>query len=495
MKTTLPYQFIYLLHFLIGARKRQVACVVLVLACLPVLLSGGVAAAQSSDAQVIMLLRQQPLDTLHPATTEEAQVALFYWRNRYAPVWTRAEGPAPVAWEGLRLLQSATQFGLEPADYQVMHLRSLLDSLAQSLGHTVPLRVRTEQHLTAALLGFTRHLHDGRITNLDLRPVRPADAPALDVVTHLLRAVHSGQFATHLLSAQPTSRSYVRLRWAWQRLLRTDSVAAQRMALPVALNLERLRWEPPTDSLYLVVNIPAFSLQVIRGAQVVATHRVIVGKASMPTPELFSAITYFQAAPEWRVPQSIAIDEMLPGLQRNPGYLDQHDYQLFSATGQRANAYRVKWKQIRPETFTYQVRQSPSAQNALGHVVFRFTSPYAIYLHDTPAKAAFRASNRALSHGCIRVEKPLLLARFLLQRDDTSRAAGRTQELETSINRGRTKVFSLQAPVPLFVRYLTCEADGGQLRQLPDVYNRDQALIQAWQAQAKANLPILAAGQ
>ncbi|UOQ69819.1 L,D-transpeptidase family protein [Hymenobacter volaticus] len=495
MKTTLTYQFIYLLHFLIWAIKRQVAPVVLALVCLPVLLSGGVAVAESPDAQVIRLLRQQPLDTLRPATTQEAQVALFYWRNHYAPVWTRTEGPTPEAWEGLRLLQCASQFGLEPNDYQVTRLQGLLDSLAQALGHVVSLRVRTEQHFTAALLGFARHLRDGRITNLDLRPVKLTDALALDAVGHLLQAVRSGQFATQLLSAQPTSRSYIRLRWAWQRLLRTDSAAAQRMALQVALNLERLRWEPPTDSLYLVVNIPAFSLQVIRGAHVVATHRVIVGKVSMPTPELFSAITYFQAAPEWRVPQSIAINEMLPGLQRNPGYLDQHGYQLFSATGQRVNAYRVKWKQVQPETFTYKIRQSPSARNALGHIVFRFTSPHAIYLHDTPAKAVFRASNRALSHGCIRVENPLLLARFLLQRDDTSRAAGRMQELEASINRGRTKVFSLQAPVPLFVRYLTCEADGSQLRQLPDVYNRDQALAQAWQAQSKTNLPDLAAGQ
>lgn len=459
------------------------------------LLSGSVAATESPDAQVITLLRQQPLDTLHPATTEATQVALFYWRNRYSPVWTRAEGPVPEAWEGLRLLQSASQYGLKPTDYQVARLRELLDSLAQTLGHVVPLRVRTEQHLTAAMLGFARHLHDGRITSLDLRPAKPVDAPAFDAVTHLLQAVRSGQFAAKLLSAQPDSRSYVRLRWAWQRLLRTDSVAAQRMALTVALNLERLRWEPPTDSLYVVVNIPAFSLQVVRGAQVVATHRVIVGKASMPTPEVFSAITYFQAAPEWRVPQSIATDEMLPGLQRNPGYLDRHGYQLFSATGQRANPYRVSWKQIRPETFTYQIRQLPSARNALGHVVFRFTSPYAIYLHDTPTKAAFRAPNRALSHGCIRVEQPLVLARFLLQRDDTSRATRRTQELAASVNQGRTKGFSLQAPVPLLVRYLTCEADGSQLRQLPDVYNRDQALVQAWQAQAKTNLPTLAAGQ
>ena len=362
----------------------------------------------------------------------------------------------------------------------------MLDSLTQGGAESVQLRVRTEQQITAALLRFTYHLHDGRITDPSLRPTMPDGELAFDAVAHLQKAVRSGHFTEYMLTAQPTSRSYVRLVWAWQRLLQTDSVAAIRMALPVALNLERLRWEPRADSLYLAVNIPSYSLQVVRGAKVVATHRVVVGKTATPTPELFSRLTFFQAAPEWRVPQSISVNEMLPKLRRDPSSLTERGFELFTAGGKRVNPYRVNWKQVQPETFTYQIRQLPSAGNALGNVVFRFANPYSIYLHDTPTKAAFRATNRALSHGCIRVEKPLELARFLLQRDNPARAEDRAQDLQTSLNRSETKTFGLQASVPLMVRYLTCEADGDRLRVLTDIYGRDQVLTQAWQGEAVA---------
>jgi murein L,D-transpeptidase YcbB/YkuD len=218
----------------------------------------------------------------------------------------------------------------------------------------------------------------------------------------------------------------------------------------------------------------------------------VVGKTTTPTPELFSRVTFFQAAPAWHVPQSISANEMLYKLRRDPGSLTDRGFEMFTAAGKRINPYRVNWKQVQPETFTYQIRQLPSADNALGNVVFRFANPYAIYLHDTPTKTAFRASNRALSHGCIRVEKPLELARFLLQHDNPSRAADRAEDLQTSLNRSETKGFNLQAPVPLMVRYLTCEADGYRLKVLPDIYGRDQLLTQAWQAEAAAPATILA---
>ncbi|OUJ74256.1 L,D-transpeptidase family protein [Hymenobacter crusticola] len=473
---------------------RYLGCLTLVLGCTNGLLLSAVSAAESPDAQVAALLRQQVVRIGSPAasTADAAQVAHFYALTNYGPVWTRGAALVPDAWTGLNLLTTAEQVGLKATDYKVERLRSMLDSVQQGPAPSVALRVRTEQQLTAQVLRFARHLRSGRIGDTLLRPPLSERELAFDPALHVLQALRSGQFAAHLLAAQPTSRSYVRLRWAWQRLLHTDSAAARRLTLPVALNLERLRWEPQQDSLYMVVNIPAYSLQIVRGAQVVASHRVIVGKADTPTPELYSQLTYFQAAPEWRVPNSIAVGEMLPRLKQAPNYLARHGYKLYTAAGQPANPYRINWKQITPATFAYQVRQAPSSSNALGRVVFRFANSYAIYLHDTPAKAAFRADRRALSHGCVRVEKPLLLAQFLLQRDDAPQAARRIRELQASVSRNRTTVFSLRAPVPLYVRYLTCEADGNQLRQLPDIYQRDNALAQAWQADVS---PLASVGQ
>jgi len=458
----------------------------------------GVGAAQmlpAADVAVATLLRQQLLDTTQHCTADLATTARFYAQAAYLPVWTLPTGPTPAAEASVGLLAQAVRYGLPPAEYGAQQLRVLLDSLEQH-GESVGLRVRTEQQLTAALLRFTRHLHEGRITDMLLRVAPLAGASPFDAVTHVHGALRSREFQERLIAAQPTSRSYVRLVWAWQRLLATDSAAARRLALPVALNLERLRWEPAPDSLYLVVNIPDYLLQVVRGPHVVAEHRVVVGKAATPTPALYSRIRYFQVAPPWRVPHSIATRELLPHLQRDPGYLDDRGFELLNAAGQRVNAYRVKWRQISADAFPYRIRQSPSADNALGNVVFRFDNPYSVYLHDTPTKSFFRARTRALSHGCVRVEQPLTLARFLIQRDNDVRSADRLRAVQASLNRGRTKDFGLQAPVLLLMRYLTCDADGPHLRQLPDIYHRDAALAQAWQAASGAALgPLLTTAQ
>ncbi|HEX8328605.1 MAG TPA: L,D-transpeptidase family protein [Hymenobacter sp.] len=440
----------------------------------------GQAAGSPAPDRVVAALLRQPLAMASGDDSVSAKKVMdFYALSGFAPVWTRPDGVAPEARTGVKLLLAAARYGLKPAEYHATELVALFDSLSVADDQAAARRVRAEQQLSAALLRFAQHLHEGRITRSDLRPASATATVAFDGVAHLQYALRSGRFAEALLEAQPASRSYVRLLHAWHNLLNTDSAAAQRVALPVAINLERLRWEPTPDSLYIAVNIPAYTLQVVRGARVAASHRVIVGKAATPTPELYSRITFMQAAPEWRVPQSIAANEMLPRLRRDPDFLNDRGFELYNAAGKRVNPYRVDWDQVKPEAFPYQIRQTPSEDNALGEVVFRFANPYAVYMHDTPAKKAFTASTRALSHGCIRVEKPVALARFLLERDGKN-ATNRLDDLQNSLDSGRTKAFGLQAPVTLLVRYLTCEADGDRLRQLPDVYGRDKALAQAW---------------
>jgi len=421
-------------------------------------------------------------------------VAAFYAQGCYVPVWTQPNGPTVGAWAGVQLLAQAPRYGLRPADYEAAPLRLLLDSLgAPPDSLATGRRVRAEVQLTAALLRFARHLASGRLQGPGLRPAATVPQPGPDLVALLRRAVASGPqaLAGVLLKIQPTSRSYVRLVWAWQRLLADDTAAASRLALPVALSLERLRWEPPADSLVLVVNVPGFGLEVVRGPQVVARYRVVVGKAATPTPQLYSRVTFFEAAPAWRVPGRIAASELLPRLQRSPGALAGLGFGVYTPAGQRVNPRRVAWAKVPSNSFPYQIRQAPSADNALGNVVFRFANPYEVYLHDTPARAAFRAPNRALSHGCIRVEHAVDLARFLLLRDDALPSDRRTHRLETSLNRGQTTTFRLRAPALLLVRYLTCEADGPALRQWPDVYGRDAALALAWQATGPALTEVL----
>ncbi|SMB96096.1 ErfK/YbiS/YcfS/YnhG family protein [Hymenobacter roseosalivarius DSM 11622] len=437
---------------------------------------------KQTTTDVAVQLRQLYAPNMSSATAGiQEQVQLLYTLVNFRPVWTTEAGPTENAQAALTLLSQAQRYGLKPADYETVYLRNLLDSL-----HTTPMqlqqRLAVETHLSAALIRFSQHLSHGRIPGSTIRPAQVTESEIINAAIHVSQALQSNDLEQHILLAQPTSRSYVRLLWAWQSLLKSDTVAARKMSLPVALNLERLRWEPRADSIYLVVNIPAYSLQVVRGPQVVRSHRVVVGKAATPTPELYSTVNFLQTAPEWRMPHSIATKEILPRLKRDPRYLSSRNFRLYNQAGERVNAARVNWKTVTPAEFPYQIRQAPSSRNALGNVVFRFPNPYEVYLHDTPNRELFEASTRALSHGCIRVQHAWALARFLVQRDagKAENNSNRMEKMSDSLNEGETRSFGLYASVPLIIRYQTCDADGSKLRQLPDIYGLDEVLTEAW---------------
>lgn len=452
-------------------------------------------AAAQSDAEVAAQLRQQLLAPGAVPTETAAQVQRFYEQTQYAPVWTTADGARPTATAAVKLLRQASAYGLRPTDFGTEATARAIDSLAAATAEPAQrlrARTRAELLLTTSLLHLASQLRRGRLQPETLRPATCAPDSAFDPVFWLLSARTCTDFSRQLLAAQPRSRSYVRLLWAWQRLQRTDSVAARRQQWLVAANLQRLRWEPAYDSVYCAVNIPAYALQVVRGANVLRTYRVVVGGPKTPTPELCSRIRFFETSPQWKVPRSIATREMLPQLRRNPGYLAANNYQLLDRGGQPVNPRRVDWKTVTAESFPYTIRQAATSDNALGNVVFRFPNPHDIFLHDTPARKVFSQPRRALSHGCIRVENPLQLAVFLLRHDwaEQPQAAQRhVKRMWASVYGGYSQYFGLRAPMPIRVRYLTCHADEGPgLKQLPDIYQRDAELMAALRQPAGAFL-------
>ncbi|MCC3157157.1 L,D-transpeptidase family protein [Hymenobacter sp. 15J16-1T3B] len=450
----------------------------------------GQTAAAQTNADVAAQLRQRLAAPAAADNEMGAELQRFYAQVNYAPVWTTATGPRAAATAGLKLLRQARDYGLRSDNAAQQAPARVLDSLAlPALDSAARLsgRVRAELLLTAQLLQFTTQLRRGHVRPESLQPTTCTADSTFDPVFWLLSARSCADFSRQVLAAQPQSRSYVRLLGAWQRLLRTDSAAARRQQWLVAANLQRLRWEPAADSLYCVVNIPAYSLQVVRRTKVLRTCRVVVGAPATPTPELCSRIRFFETSPRWNVPRSIATREMLPQLRRNPGFLDDNNYILYDRQGRVPNPRRINWKEVSAESFPYVIRQAATSDNALGNVVFRFPNPHDIFLHDTPARRVFSQPKRALSHGCIRLQNPLQLAVFLLRHDfadQPSRAQRNVERMWDSVYGGYSKYFPLRYPVPVYVRYLTCHADDGpSLRQLPDIYGRDATLIAALRGQ------------
>ena len=401
------------------------------------------------------------------------------------PVWTAAsDSIAPVAATALALLAEAPAFGLRPADYGGFRLAALRDSLAHSTVATgrAGQQARFEVYLSDAVLRLMLDLYRGRLRPNTLSPrelrVKRAFLPA-----EVLRAgLTTGRVGAVVRACQPANREYRLLQAALVRWLRQPAPpdsAARRQAQyqQIALNLERWRWDAIPEAEYVLINLPAYILQVVRGDSVQQQHRVIVGQPQTPTPTLSSAITYFTTAPDWHVPRSIAIKEMLPRLKVDPGYLGRNNLTLYDQQGRRRNPYRINWKRVTAENFDYTIHQSSGCDNALGHIVFRFNNPYSVYLHDTPMRQLFEQPRRALSHGCIRISGPMRLAAYLLRRD------GRPVPLPTEAQCAKDEEprnFLLHRSMPFYVRYPTCAADAaGQIHFFADIYHHDQTLRQA----------------
>ena len=260
------------------------------------------------------------------------------------------------------------------------------------------------------------------------------------------------------------------------------NVPVERRIRTIEMNLERWRWvDHDLGERYLLVDIAGFTLESVREREIVLEMPVIVGKHHHETPVFHDRIKYLEFNPYWNITPSIARHEMLPKLRQDPGYLDARDIRLFSGWGADARPLdprAIDWSRVSGQQIArYKLRQEPGPKNALGTVKFMFPNKYSVYLHDTPNHRLFDASERAFSHGCVRVSDPLTLALHVLEGKDPAWDEGRVDDvLETRKN----TVVKLAEPLPVFLAYQTAWVDrDGRMRFSKDIYGRDARLEQA----------------
>jgi murein L,D-transpeptidase YcbB/YkuD len=230
---------------------------------------------------------------------------------------------------------------------------------------------------------------------------------------------------------------------------------------------------------YVMVNIAGFTADAVRNHKIAMQMPVIVGKLEHQTPVFSDKISYLDFNPYWHIPTSIAMDEELPALIKNPYHLVDQHIRLFANRLDDAielDSTKVDWHKIsRTQMSRYQLRQDPGPWNALGRVKFVFPNHYSVYMHDTPAQDLFLRSKRSFSHGCIRVSRPLALAEFVLNGQD----GWDREALERVAAEGKRKIISLRRPVPIYITYQTAWVDiTGSIRFNSDIYGRDAKLLQ-----------------
>ena len=225
----------------------------------------------------------------------------------------------------------------------------------------------------------------------------------------------------------------------------------------ILMNMGRMQWmiNEPQGKLMLV-NIPEFILHVKEANKKVFDMNVVVGKEGHNTTMFTGNLNQIVFSPYWNVPVSIVKKEILPGIERNPGYLASHEMEITGTNG----GLPV-------------VRQLPGAQNSLGKVKFLFPNSFDIYFHDTPAKSLFEKDKRAYSHGCIRLSEPAKLAEYLLKDD----AAWTPEKIDEAMNSGNEQFVKVKKPVPVLITYYTAWVDdNGQLHFADDIYGHDAEL-------------------
>ena len=233
-------------------------------------------------------------------------------------------------------------------------------------------------------------------------------------------------------------------------------------------NMERWRWMPRKLGRHNVtVNIPAYRVRVNTDGETVYDGKVIVGAVGHKTPVFADEIEHIVVNPYWNVPVSIASNEMLGGIQANPGgYFARKGYEAVVG-GRVVNPNSLSWH--RGMLHKVRIRQKPGRGNALGAVKFLFPNKYAVYLHDTPSKSLFGRDVRALSHGCVRVDQPFEFAEALLSQTDALSGKGISRMVG-----GKQRWLNLDAKIPVYLSYFTMEVDaGGTLRRYSDVYGFD----------------------
>ncbi len=356
--------------------------------------------------------------------------------------------------------QSVLQFtqSLEPANKDYQQLKEALRGFLPKANFRSYTVVKTKDSLLLTKLLYKRISEEDSIRLIpDKSPDSTALATAVKKYQHLKKLKEDGKVSPSLIA----------------RLNSTDQEKLYR----IAITLDKYKMLPPLPENYIWVNLPAFRLEVHEGDSIALQSKIICGKPTTTTPQLSSVITDMVTYPQWTIPASIIKKEILPGLQRNAGYTQKRGYSLVDASGNEVSPYSVNWAKYKTG-IPYKVVQGSGDANALGVMKFNFNNPYSVYLHDTNQRYLFEKSSRALSHGCVRVQRWHELALYILRKDSTADSARYTpvDSLDSWLAQKKKKYIKVHQQLPLFIRYFSAEGKDGKLILHEDIYDEDKRI-------------------
>ena len=394
----------------------------------------------------------------------------FYQSRGFTPAWV--DGDRTTAqWKDLvQQLKYSERHGLDPAAYHVAEFEQLrTDSQTKTAGTRFPVeRVpELDAKMTFAYLRYAADLLGWDENPKAIYSNWIAAPRREDLAARLSAAVTKGEVRDSLESLAPTHQQYKGL----QAALAAEQQHSTGHADQIRMNMERWRWVPhDLGPRYVLINVPAYQMQVMEGDKPALAMRVIVGKPDAPTPLFSDQMTYVVFSPYWNIPPDILKNESLPHIAKDPDWLRRNKMEVVGTSGDVVDAAGIDWSDEKSVN-AVRIRQVPGPENALGLVKFIFPNNFSVYLHDTPTDKLFFKERRALSHGCIRVEDPVGLAHYVMsdQPDWTA------ERIAMAMHAEEEKTVKLKSPIPVHIGYWTAwvEPDGKTVTYTDDPYGLD----------------------
>lgn len=417
-----------------------------------------------------------------------ASVQRFYQGKGMIFNWIDGNVNIGATASAMLMLDCVRQFGLERENYHpdIVNYEVMRKAMDGKLSVGTDAKIDFEIFLTDAMISMANHLHYGRFNPVfDRKKIESGQPIPFRAEEFLLQVAMDNQLMYAISLLQPKMPQYKHLQ-EYLRLMTgqytCDSYeVSDQQIKKIAINLERLRWNSTDSTSYLRINIPSFELEYVDGDSTMI-YRLVVGKPSSPTPLLQGLITQIETAPDWLIPQNIFINELLPQAEKDPLFFGRNQMTVYDTKGKLLSINRQTLRDIRNRPQDFKAKQSSGCDNALGNVVFRFDNRYGVYLHDTPLKQYFERKKRALSHGCIRVEFAVDLARKILAADDNADAL---KSFDIAIANGKKKRYPLNSALPIIISYQTIDVRDGLLVDYYDTYQLDNQLIAKMYARNK----------
>jgi murein L,D-transpeptidase YcbB/YkuD len=404
----------------------------------------------------------------------------FYLGNGFQPVLIPKfllDGELTVM---VSYLDSAGKHGLDPKLFFTDDVKKRMEELSRKKSVVNRYKDTVELELTVAnaLLKYSNTLQFGLVDPSKLDSNYFSETGKADSISMLL-VLEVKNLKSYLDSIQPKGAQYLALQSALKKEVLVPGKSRTESDQAIKVNLERLRWKNKLlEEKYVVINIADYSLDVMDKGKSILNMKVCVGEADKQTPQLNSQIYSVQVNPIWNIPESIARNEISKYATNDRYYLDNNNIVVYKQGKRVYNTESIDWSTI--DVGSYSFKQQPGQQNSLGKIKFLFKNESSVYLHDTPVKSAFKKKVRAVSHGCVRVEKPLELALALFDKGP------KYDQIKSGMQSGypRAKYIGLPAQVPISITYYTARADAkGGIQFSPDIYGLDEIVYTAMRDQ------------